>query len=112
MLEKEVELTASPPPSPEPFYASEEVPNEPHLGATTHASGSHLPACPSIPSIPRSSRRERSNNTRQDTTFLKFNPTLVLENAGSVARDHLAVERTFLAYVRTSLTIATAGVGE
>ncbi|KAF9474591.1 hypothetical protein BDN70DRAFT_770017, partial [Pholiota conissans] len=35
---------------------------------------------------------------------------LVLENSGSVARDHLASERTFLAYVRTSLAIASAGV--
>ncbi|KAJ7466433.1 hypothetical protein FB451DRAFT_1369664 [Mycena latifolia] len=36
--------------------------------------------------------------------------SLALENAGSVARDHLASERTFLAYVRTSLTIASSGV--
>ncbi|KAI0762000.1 hypothetical protein BD413DRAFT_587036 [Trametes elegans] len=36
---------------------------------------------------------------------------LMLENSGSVARDHLASERTFLAYVRTSLTMASAGVG-
>ncbi|KAJ7772207.1 hypothetical protein B0H16DRAFT_1768758 [Mycena metata] len=36
--------------------------------------------------------------------------SLVLENAGSVARDHLASERTFLAYVRTSLAMASAGV--
>ncbi|KAJ7183976.1 hypothetical protein C8R46DRAFT_1344616 [Mycena filopes] len=36
--------------------------------------------------------------------------SLVLENTGSVARDHLASERTFLAYVRTSLTVASAGV--
>ncbi|KAG6865637.1 hypothetical protein C0991_000807 [Blastosporella zonata] len=35
---------------------------------------------------------------------------LRLENTGSVARDHLASERTFLAYVRTSLSIASAGV--
>ncbi|KAJ8521038.1 hypothetical protein ONZ45_g2209 [Pleurotus djamor] len=35
---------------------------------------------------------------------------LVLENSGSVARDHLASERTFLAYVRTSLAIASTGV--
>ncbi|KAJ7055724.1 hypothetical protein C8F01DRAFT_1062515, partial [Mycena amicta] len=35
---------------------------------------------------------------------------LVLENRGSVARDHLASERTFLAYVRTSLAVAAAGV--
>ncbi|KAF8517408.1 hypothetical protein BU17DRAFT_14335, partial [Hysterangium stoloniferum] len=34
----------------------------------------------------------------------------VLENVGSVARDHLANERTWLAYVRTSLAIAAMGV--
>ncbi|KAI0291789.1 hypothetical protein B0F90DRAFT_1647952, partial [Multifurca ochricompacta] len=33
-----------------------------------------------------------------------------LQNTGSVARDHLASERTFLAYVRTSLSFASAGV--
>ncbi|KAJ3895298.1 hypothetical protein GG344DRAFT_86008 [Lentinula edodes] len=38
-----------------------------------------------------------------------FKPILVLENSGSVARDHLALERTFLAYVRTSLAIASTG---
>jgi len=38
-------------------------------------------------------------------------PALVLENTGSVARDHLASERTFLAYVRTSLAFSSAGVG-
>jgi len=36
--------------------------------------------------------------------------SLRLQNSGSVARDHLASERTFLAYVRTSLTIVSAGV--
>ncbi|GJJ07156.1 hypothetical protein Clacol_001356 [Clathrus columnatus] len=33
-----------------------------------------------------------------------------LDNVGSVARDHLANERTWLAYVRTSLAIAGTGV--
>lgn len=37
---------------------------------------------------------------------------LVLENKGCVARDHLASERTYLAYVRTSLACANAGVGK
>lgn len=41
----------------------------------------------------------------------RLKPTLVLQNSGSVARDHLASERTFLAYVRTSLAIASSGVG-
>ncbi|KAF7333580.1 hypothetical protein MSAN_02417000 [Mycena sanguinolenta] len=36
--------------------------------------------------------------------------SLVLVNSGSTARDHLASERTFLAYTRTSLTIASAAV--
>lgn len=36
---------------------------------------------------------------------------LTLVNRGSVARDHLASERTFLAYVRTSLGLSSAGVG-
>ncbi|KAH6883721.1 hypothetical protein BKA70DRAFT_1125733 [Coprinopsis sp. MPI-PUGE-AT-0042] len=35
---------------------------------------------------------------------------LNLLNNGSVARDHLASERTFMAYVRTSLALATAGI--
>jgi hypothetical protein len=40
-----------------------------------------------------------------------FGLSLTLQNTGSVARDHLASERTFLAYVRTSLSFASAGVG-
>ncbi len=42
---------------------------------------------------------------------MPFNLSLTLRNTGSVARDHLASERTFLAYVRTSLSFASAGVG-
>ncbi|EIN12475.1 hypothetical protein PUNSTDRAFT_49779 [Punctularia strigosozonata HHB-11173 SS5] len=36
-------------------------------------------------------------------------PSLKLVNNGSVARDHLASERTFMAYVRTSLAISSMG---
>lgn len=35
---------------------------------------------------------------------------LELENKGSVARDHLALERTFLAWLRTSLAFASIGI--
>lgn len=40
----------------------------------------------------------------------RFNPEIILNNCGSVARDHLASERTFLAYVHTSLSLSSAGV--
>ncbi|KAK6332508.1 hypothetical protein TWF730_004173 [Orbilia blumenaviensis] len=36
--------------------------------------------------------------------------SLSLENKGSVARDHLALERTFLAWLRTSLSFASIGI--
>ncbi|KAH6625265.1 hypothetical protein C7974DRAFT_313578 [Boeremia exigua] len=36
--------------------------------------------------------------------------TVELENKGSVARDHLALERTFLAWLRTSLSFASIGI--
>ena len=45
------------------------------------------------------------------TRNVPFSLSLSLRNTGSVARDHLASERTFLAYVRTSLAFASAGVG-
>jgi len=40
----------------------------------------------------------------------RANPAPALQNTGSVARDHLANERTWLAYLRTSLSLASAGV--
>ncbi|RUP51706.1 hypothetical protein BC936DRAFT_146396, partial [Jimgerdemannia flammicorona] len=36
--------------------------------------------------------------------------SLTLENKGSVARDHLSNERTFLAWIRTSLSLITCGI--
>ncbi|KAL6449889.1 hypothetical protein SBY92_002363 [Candida maltosa Xu316] len=41
--------------------------------------------------------------------FFKFH--LVLKNVGSVARDHMANERTFLSWIRTGLTFLTFGIG-
>lgn len=37
--------------------------------------------------------------------------SLYLENKGTVARDHLANERTFLAWLRTSLSFISLGIG-
>ncbi|KAI8092345.1 uncharacterized protein B0P05DRAFT_525876 [Gilbertella persicaria] len=39
-----------------------------------------------------------------------FSTSLYLENKASVARDHLANERTYLAWVRTSLSMIAVGV--
>ncbi|KAI9257393.1 hypothetical protein BDA99DRAFT_516315 [Phascolomyces articulosus] len=43
--------------------------------------------------------------------FSRISASLYLENTGSVARDHLANERTYLAWVRTSLSTISVGVG-
>lgn len=56
-------------------------------------------------------RPKKKKKLKKDSIPSVWQPTLTLENSGSVARDHLASERTFLAYVRTSLTIASTGVG-
>ncbi|KAF8926055.1 hypothetical protein EDD21DRAFT_225826 [Dissophora ornata] len=42
--------------------------------------------------------------------YSKYSPSLILENKGSIARDHLANERTYLAWLRTSLSLITVGV--
>lgn len=59
---------------------------------------------------PTASTQRISQQKRKSRKGRMVNPQLVLENCGSVARDHLASERTFLAYVRTSLALASAGV--
>ncbi|OBZ87119.1 hypothetical protein A0J61_04831 [Choanephora cucurbitarum] len=44
-------------------------------------------------------------------SLAKWSTSLYLENKASVARDHLANERTFLAWIRTSLSIISVGIG-
>ena len=67
--------------------------------------------------IPITSKNEDSSSHPRNHAVLssildlkRFHPALVLQNSGSVARDHLASERTFLAYVHTSLSLSSAGV--
>ncbi|KAG1116633.1 hypothetical protein G6F42_013645 [Rhizopus arrhizus] len=47
---------------------------------------------------------------RLEDFFDRFSSSLYLENAVAVARDHMANERTYLAWVRTSLSIISIGV--
>ncbi|KAF2422726.1 hypothetical protein EJ08DRAFT_596628 [Tothia fuscella] len=66
-------------------------------------------------------RNRRKSSSRQDAlgaekheswwkrTLDKYG-SVELENKGSVARDHLALERTFLAWLRTSLSFASIGI--
>lgn len=97
------------PPSPDPSPVPGQAPTP--SGHSTIA-GDMTCDC-AEPHRPHKKRLVGSLLKRNDgeSVLGKWNPALTLENSGSVARDHLASERTFLAYVRTSLTIASTGVG-
>lgn len=62
-------------------------------------------------SLSAPSSSQKPGDVTVQSTAPPFGLSLTLKNTGSVARDHLASERTFLAYVRTSLSFASAGVG-
>lgn len=68
------------------------------------------------PVLPEANPEEDGNGVKQQAKTRWFKRiaekygSLSLENKGSVARDHLALERTFLAWLRTSLAFASIGI--
>jgi uncharacterized membrane protein YidH (DUF202 family) len=123
----------SPPPTPT-LTPSTEAQHDPvyryHPQAPSHSPFHQLPqrsgVLTSSPNVSHSvfmgtKRKQKRSPTKQVGTLpttmtsrrrrSRFNPSLTLKNSGNTARDHLASERTFLAYVRTSLAMASAGVG-
>lgn len=67
-----------------------------------------------LPATTEASRPIEPQSQKDDgikyATFLGKYGAIELENKGSVARDHLALERTFLAWLRTSLAFASIGI--
>ena len=59
--------------------------------------------------------RHQTLNEREEASGIikfihRFAPSYLLLNKAATARDHLANERTFLSYLRTSLSLVTVGV--
>ncbi|KAM7208051.1 protein of unknown function (DUF202) domain containing protein [Naviculisporaceae sp. PSN 640] len=59
---------------------------------------------------PQQENNGNSSDAGSWKKFLQYFQSIELENKGSVARDHLALERTFLAWLRTSLAFASIGI--
>jgi len=95
-----------PPPPPSPDISPTTFMHDNDLTALTPATRNIANSDPSSPHVPTPTQKSRS-----PYHLPRLELSLILENQGSVARDHLASERTFLAYVRTSLAIASTGVG-
>lgn len=87
-------------------------PLEPLSAPNSEDNSLHDPP-PLSKTIRESTKQESDRDVRQlvRDIMAPLKLSLVLENKGNVARDHLASERTYLAYVRTSLACASAGVG-
>ena len=82
------------------------------LGMSSEAPLVHTPSKGKARALKQDDDDQDSLSTTKWTTILSwFNQDLQLQNVGSVARDHLANERTFLAWLRTSLSLASIGVG-
>ena len=78
-------------------------------GVDGAASSSDLPTPKNVK--PRGDADEgKEETTSWYKRFAENYGSVSLENKGSVARDHLALERTFLAWLRTSLAFASIGI--
>lgn len=64
----------------------------------------------SVPLDTVSPRKKQKQKQRQRQKQKQKGKKWLLDNKGSTARDHLANERTFLAWTRTSLVIVSAGI--
>jgi uncharacterized membrane protein YidH (DUF202 family) len=88
----------------------------PIRNADGHASRRYnTDSAPSPPTDPvEGSQDEGGNDNKKKPSwwkgFVEKYGSVSLENKGSVARDHLALERTFLAWLRTSLAFASIGI--
>lgn len=66
------------------------------------------------PELPEQQQEEEQSESIKSTTWnisKYLNLQIILKNKSSVARDHMANERTLLAWIRTSLTFLTFGIG-
>lgn len=73
---------------------------------TEPTNGAPLPS----PKSPTETDGHEESKTSWWRRFADKYGAISLENKGSVARDHLALERTFLAWLRTSLAFASIGI--
>ncbi|KAI8988810.1 hypothetical protein BDB01DRAFT_833851 [Pilobolus umbonatus] len=87
---------------------------EPNLGVNNNTS---FPS-PSLSTSSLSPNNEHKEisitdhiTTQIRATYNTLSTTVYLKNKGSVARDHLANERTYLAWLRTSLATISVGIG-
>lgn len=96
----------------EPFASS--ATGEALVGGRDYDRDQNEQSSPSPPDRPSSSSSasEPSEELKQSwyRQIAASYRSISLENKGSVARDHLALERTFLAWLRTSLAFASIGI--
>ena len=99
------------PSSTPPERSAYSPPPQQASGTTTPTRGGCADGVGGLKEKKRQAGRGGMSEARWRSVLKEWKLLLTLENSGSVARDHLASERTFLAYARTSLTIASTGVG-